>query len=63
MAVVALIPTGKLEHAALEPALGWLFSNDTFVVRPPEDTWTASPLGMSLLLQLIRRDRFRPIWA
>jgi len=36
MAVVALIPTGKLEHAALEPALGRLFPNDTFVVRPPE---------------------------
>src|SRR6266542_4813765 len=36
MAVVALIPTGKLEHAALGPALARLFPDDTFVVRPPE---------------------------
>src|SRR6266404_5085681 len=35
MAVVALIPTGKLEHAALGPALARLFPDDTFVVRPP----------------------------
>ncbi len=36
MAVVALIPTGKLEHAALGPALSRLFPDDVFVVRPPE---------------------------
>jgi hypothetical protein len=36
MAVVALIPTGKMEHAALTPALNSLFPNDSFVVRPPE---------------------------
>jgi hypothetical protein len=36
MAVVALIPTGKLEHAALAPALSALFPDHTFVVRPKE---------------------------
>ena len=36
MAVVALIPTGKLEHAALGPALARLFPDHAFVVRPPE---------------------------
>ena len=36
MAVVALIPTGKLEHIALGPALSRLFPNHTFVVRPRE---------------------------
>ena len=36
MAVVALIPTGKLEHAALCPALARLFPDDRFVVRPAE---------------------------
>ncbi len=36
MAVVALIPTGRLEHRALGPALGRLFPDDRFVVRPPE---------------------------
>jgi hypothetical protein len=36
MAVVALIPTGKMEHAALGPALAQLFPEDVFVVRPPE---------------------------
>jgi hypothetical protein len=36
MAVVALIPTGKLEHIALVPALTRIFPNDTFVVRPRE---------------------------
>jgi len=36
MAVVALIPTGKLEHAGLVRALTPLFPVHTFVVRPPE---------------------------
>jgi hypothetical protein len=36
MAVVALIPTGKLEHAALGSALARLFPDAIFVVRPPE---------------------------
>ncbi len=36
MAVVALIPTGKMEHAALGPALARLFPDDPFVVLPPE---------------------------
>ena len=36
MAVVALIPTGKMEHPALGPALAQLFPEDNFVVRPPE---------------------------
>jgi hypothetical protein len=36
MAVVALIPTGKLEHTALAPALTRLFPEHTFVVLPPE---------------------------
>jgi hypothetical protein len=36
MAVVALIPTGNLEHAAIAEALGPLFPDDTFLVRPPE---------------------------
>jgi len=36
MAVVALIPTGKLEHAALGPSLSRLFPDHAFVVRPPE---------------------------
>jgi hypothetical protein len=36
MAVVALIPTGKLEHTALGPALARLFPDHDFVVRPPE---------------------------
>jgi hypothetical protein len=36
MAVVALIPTGRLEHAALGPALARLFPEDHFVVRPAE---------------------------
>jgi hypothetical protein len=36
MAVIALIPTGKLEHAALGPALARLFPDDHFVVRPRE---------------------------
>ncbi len=36
MAVVALIPTGKLEHLALGPALARLFPDHDFVVRPPE---------------------------
>ncbi len=36
MAVVALIPTGKMEHAALGPALARLFPDHDFVVRPPE---------------------------
>jgi hypothetical protein len=36
MAVIALIPTGKLEHAALGPALENLFPEHTFVTRPSE---------------------------
>ncbi len=36
MAVVALIPTGKLEHAALPPALKILFPEHDFVAWPPE---------------------------
>jgi hypothetical protein len=36
MAVVALIPTGRLEHLALGPALETLFPDHTFVVRPRE---------------------------
>ena len=36
MAVIALIPTGKLEHAALGPALEKLFPEHTFVTRPSE---------------------------
>lgn len=36
MAVVALIPTGRLEHAALAASLERLFPDDTFLVRPPE---------------------------
>jgi hypothetical protein len=36
MAVVALIPTGMLEHAALAPALARLFPDHTFVVRPKD---------------------------
>lgn len=36
MAVVALIPTGRLEHAAIGTALKRLFPNHEFVVRPRE---------------------------
>jgi hypothetical protein len=36
MVVVALIPTGKLEHIALGPALKRLYPNHSFVVRPRE---------------------------
>ena len=36
MAVVALIPTGKMEHAALPPALTRLFPDHDFVAWPPE---------------------------
>ena len=36
MAVIALIPTGKLEHAALGAALEKLFPGHTFVTRPSE---------------------------
>lgn len=36
MAVVALIPTGRMEHAALCSALGRLFPDDRFVMRPIE---------------------------
>ena len=36
MAVVALIPTGSMEHLALGEALGRLFPHDSFLVRPPE---------------------------
>ncbi len=36
MAVVALIPTGKMEHSALGPSLQRIFPGHTFVVRPPE---------------------------
>jgi hypothetical protein len=36
LAVVALIPTGKLENAALGAALATLFPDDTFVVRLEE---------------------------
>ncbi|MEQ8791811.1 MAG: hypothetical protein RIC55_36455 [Pirellulaceae bacterium] len=36
MAVVALIPTGSLEHAALDDSLAQLFPEHDFVVRPRE---------------------------
>lgn len=36
MAVVALIPTGRMEHAALGPALARHFTDHEFLVRPPE---------------------------
>ncbi len=36
MAVVALIPTGSMEHKALGESLGRLFPAHTFVVYPPE---------------------------
>lgn len=36
MADVVLIPTGKMEHAALATALSRLFRNHDFAVRPPE---------------------------
>ncbi len=37
MAVVALIPTGKMEHLALAPSLQRIFPEHDFVVRPTED--------------------------
>ena len=36
MAVVALIPTGSMEHLALAPSLKRIFPNHMFVVRPAE---------------------------
>lgn len=36
MAQVVLIPTGRLEHAALAPALKRLFPDDDFIPRPKE---------------------------
>ena len=36
MSTIALIPTGKMEHAALGAALGRLFPDHCFIVRPPE---------------------------
>ena len=66
MAVVALIPTGRMEHLALPEALSQLFRGHTFVVRPPEThlngfttedvaTLVANPSGpvLSLLEELV----------
>ena len=36
LAVVALIPTGEMEHRALGPALSAVFPGHHFVMRPPE---------------------------
>src|SRR5438270_13014223 len=36
MAVVALIPTGVMEHRALGHALATVFPDHAFVARPPE---------------------------
>ncbi len=47
MSVVALIPTGKLEHIALAPSLKRLFPEHEFVVRPHEghlDGFTSAEL-------------------
>jgi hypothetical protein len=46
MADVVLIPTGKLEHAALGRALLQLFPGNVFRVRPdvaPQDGFTSVP--------------------
>ena len=48
MAVVALIPTGKMEHLALASSLKRLFPEHTFLVRPAEvhlDGFTSSDLA------------------
>ncbi len=50
MAVVALIPTGSMEHLALAPSLGRIFPDHTFVVLPPErhmDGFTSCDLSQS----------------
>jgi hypothetical protein len=67
MAEVVLIPTGKLEHAALGPALLRLFPGNMFRVRPhnaPQDGFTsfdvkhlvsgsASPVNLDKLASLL----------
>lgn len=49
MAVVALIPTGSMEHLALAPSLRRIFPDHTFVVLPAErhmDGFTSSDLSL-----------------
>ena len=53
MAVVALIPTGSMEHLALAPSLGRIFPDHTFVVLPAErhmDGFTSCDLSQSSIL-------------